>query len=356
MKNKYIFLFMLLGVITFFGCDKDEKSDSTIEYFPIITDGNGEAIVDKFIEKGDDFSLTYKAVYGNGTDITNKLVVEILDGEGNKVDNISTATSGLYKVTYSAKSSSELSSWEKKQVIIVYDPDSKVDISGTYIVDLDKTLSQDVGGRFEPKDDKSKYIPLKNYIGFFATTGPVEISLSKIYPGVYKISDAYFGWYDIVRGYGSKYRAPAFISLSADNVIQLLSAEMPSEFGGALDPFTAQYDPQTQSISFAYNFIGSVDIKDGLATLKTNPVVEISYTIVYNPNNNLGNPIEQEVKVGESVNMTKNTFEYEGYEFVGWNTKPDGSGVSYEDEAEILDWATVEGAVFTLYAQWKEKN
>lgn len=347
-----------MAVVAFAGCDKDDKSDNVVEYYPIITDANGEAISDLFLEIGNDYKVTYKAVYGDGTDATSKLDVVILDGEGNEVDAVSTAAAGLYTVTYNAPTSTGLSDWTKSQTIIIYDPTSTVDISGTYTVDMDKTLSKDVGGRFEPADDLAKYIPLKDYADFFGSSGAVQIEVEKYYPGVYIISDAYFGWYDQVRDYGSKYRAKGYFSLGSDNSIRLLSARVPSSFGGSISPFEAAYDPQTKSISFAYRFGSSVDIKDGVAVLQqeepepAKPAV--SFTIVYNPNNSLGDsPVEQVVTTGEGAKMQKNTFENAGFVFAGWNTKADGSGVSYEDEAEIDDWATVDGAVFTLYAQWK---
>lgn len=63
------------------------------------------------------------------------------------------------------------------------------------------------------------------------------------------------------------------------------------------------------------------------------------------------------------THLTKNTYFRLGYEFVGWNTMPDGSGKSFEDGAEIInlsaaDWNTPETwtdsdkGVVTLYAQW----
>jgi uncharacterized repeat protein (TIGR02543 family) len=47
--------------------------------------------------------------------------------------------------------------------------------------------------------------------------------------------------------------------------------------------------------------------------------------------------------------LNKNTFTRSGYGFVGWNTKADGSGVSYADEASV----TLSGDLM-LYAQWVE--
>lgn len=60
-----------------------------------------------------------------------------------------------------------------------------------------------------------------------------------------------------------------------------------------------------------------------------------------------------------NTRLTLNGYDLSGYTFVGWNTKPDGSGSLYGDGAEILnlstenyDEATGKGKVI-LYAQWE---
>ena len=42
-----------------------------------------------------------------------------------------------------------------------------------------------------------------------------------------------------------------------------------------------------------------------------------------------------------------------GYEFLNWNTEQDGSGISYDDEQEVINLAEV-GETITLYAQWAQ--
>lgn len=51
--------------------------------------------------------------------------------------------------------------------------------------------------------------------------------------------------------------------------------------------------------------------------------------------------------------LSRNAYIRENYEFVGWNTMPDGSGASYADGAEILNLTAEEGGTVTLYAQWE---
>lgn len=56
--------------------------------------------------------------------------------------------------------------------------------------------------------------------------------------------------------------------------------------------------------------------------------------------------------------LSKNIYRRTGYTFVGWNTKPDGSGTSYADGAEIFNLSVYdcnedpERGTVTLYAQW----
>lgn len=55
--------------------------------------------------------------------------------------------------------------------------------------------------------------------------------------------------------------------------------------------------------------------------------------------------------------LAKNGFSLPGYDFKGWNTAPDGSGTSFEDEEHITnDLSSTDGAEVRLYAQWEPKT
>ena len=71
---------------------------------------------------------------------------------------------------------------------------------------------------------------------------------------------------------------------------------------------------------------------------------------------------------GEQVtpvtHLTKNNYTRLGYEFVEWNTKPDGTGTSYQDAQKIFNlsvadwnntetWTEDDNGNITLYAQWR---
>ncbi len=59
-------------------------------------------------------------------------------------------------------------------------------------------------------------------------------------------------------------------------------------------------------------------------------------------------------KYNTSYVLPKNTYIREGYTFIGWNTKKDGTGVTYKDEAAVKNLSSENGTVVKLYAQWKE--
>ena len=74
------------------------------------------------------------------------------------------------------------------------------------------------------------------------------------------------------------------------------------------------------------------------------------YIISFDANGGTGEMQDQEATITNSqvvsANLTKNTFKREGYKFAGWNTKADGSGDAYADQAGIPE------VPITLYAQW----
>ena len=74
--------------------------------------------------------------------------------------------------------------------------------------------------------------------------------------------------------------------------------------------------------------------------------------LTFNPNDSAEDPAtgvmeEQLFSKGVAEKLSPNQFSREGYDFKGWNTKPDGSGKAYADEASITLTDDL-----TLYAQW----
>lgn len=86
----------------------------------------------------------------------------------------------------------------------------------------------------------------------------------------------------------------------------------------------------------------------------------MAYTVEFNPTSiNNGEQISgtgtmssQTVHEDVTVNLNSNTFTApSGYEFIGWNTAQDGTGIFYPDGASITN-LTATGTSITLYAVW----
>lgn len=56
---------------------------------------------------------------------------------------------------------------------------------------------------------------------------------------------------------------------------------------------------------------------------------------------------------GHATQLPANTFTRDGYVFTGWNTAPDGSGVSYSDRGTYVVPYEPSEYLITLYAQWE---
>ena len=79
--------------------------------------------------------------------------------------------------------------------------------------------------------------------------------------------------------------------------------------------------------------------------------IKDNYSIIYNPNGGGSVPINGSAFKGETYTVAEAASGYNGHTFIGWNTTPSGSGISYQPGDVIQDV----GANITLYAIW-EKN
>ena len=77
------------------------------------------------------------------------------------------------------------------------------------------------------------------------------------------------------------------------------------------------------------------------------PIVT-EYTVSYDANGGTGSMSDVKVKENETITIAENTFTRSMSLFVGWNTRADGNGTSYNSGVSLV----VTGNV-TLYAQWK---
>ena len=96
-----------------------------------------------------------------------------------------------------------------------------------------------------------------------------------------------------------------------------------------------------------------------------NDISKMFYTVEYDANGGTGEMHKSVHELGVSSTLLpksytlkegdkENSYGYTktGYTFVGWNTSPDGKGVSYTDEYLITSDIAAGGETVTLYAQW----
>ena len=74
------------------------------------------------------------------------------------------------------------------------------------------------------------------------------------------------------------------------------------------------------------------------------------FTVTFNANNGSDKTIIQYVRSDKETNLASNKFSYGNYKFGCWNTKADGPGDTYQDEAELKNI----NSNLVLYARWIE--
>ena len=78
-----------------------------------------------------------------------------------------------------------------------------------------------------------------------------------------------------------------------------------------------------------------------------------SYTIKFDSNGGTGTMPDNFYEYGKSYKLSENIFTKDGYAFIGWNTKADGTGTTYSNKAIIENLSPVDNDEITLYAMWK---
>ena len=79
----------------------------------------------------------------------------------------------------------------------------------------------------------------------------------------------------------------------------------------------------------------------------------IHYDIKFDKNTaDAGSMTDQNMAYDTTTALTTNEYTKKGYSFTGWNTKADGSGTEYADEADVTNLSYTDGDTIILYAQW----
>ena len=80
-----------------------------------------------------------------------------------------------------------------------------------------------------------------------------------------------------------------------------------------------------------------------------------TYTVRYNGNTATSGTMSDSQHVYDvAKTLNPNQYVKDGWKFVSWNTKADGTGARYTDQQSVINLTTVNKGIVTLYAQWNE--
>ena len=238
---KKIFLYGLMLCSTVFGftsCndDEDQLSDTRITYY-VNMDLQGEEMT--LIPLGSAYQDAGCKAELNGEDYTSKIVTVGLE-------DVDVNTVGFYDIVYTAVNPDGYSA-SVSRTVVVYDPTVTASIAGTYSTDM----------------EASKYGAKKNPFSAYAanygnTSQCVGIKFTEVAPGIYYVNDLLGGWYNQIRGYGTKYCMTGYVSLNPDNTLTLQSSYI-TGWGDGLDYIEdTACDPAAGKISYSLSYAGQI--------------------------------------------------------------------------------------------------
>lgn len=221
MKNlKYLSLF-LCTLFFLSACEKETENVSGILHFELL----GEQTM--LVTLGTSYQEPgYKVVYRD-QDVTDEIKI---------VGTVDAAKVGLYNLNYTYTNPDGVRTTVLRTVIVA-DPTVTRNIAGNYVT---------VNGTFRLRQGV-----ITNYPGF-------DVTIDRIAPGFFKISDFLGGYYDQRAKYGVAYACSGYVQLKNDNTLTLLSSSI-LPWGDTLTGVTeGQVDPNTDAISWKAEYAGMI--------------------------------------------------------------------------------------------------
>lgn len=213
-------------ILLFTSCDKETEGVSRITYY-VDMELKGDDIMT--IPIGTTFSDPGVIATEGDNDITESVTVK---------GNVDINKTGLYTLTYSVTNVDGFSS-SIERAVMVYDPSINTDISGEYSV---------AEGSYRYWIADGARVSFSGY----------NISISKLVPGIFYVSDFFGGYYDQRAGYGPSYAMTGYFKLNADNTIEILSSYV-AGWGDSISKMeNAKYDPESNSIYWEVSYGGSM--------------------------------------------------------------------------------------------------
>ena len=165
-----------------------------------------------------------------------------------------------------------------------------------------------------------------------------------------------------------KYMSRDFLTIGSGNYVN--TTFRVSLFGGTVNESNYSYVPSGETLTselptptragytFAGWYNGSTKVESTTVVTATSDHTLTAgwsvntYNVEFNANDGDGSMESLTYVYDQAYTLPRNTFTRTGYSFAGWNTKANGTGTSYEDEAEVKNLTAEASGTVTLYAQW----
>ena len=116
----------------------------------------------------------------------------------------------------------------------------------------------------------------------------------------------------------------------------------------------SMFQSVTQDENYVYFTLADgtvIKIAKGTSTEEEQPNSEFMFIVTYDANGGEGTMQPDTFYYGVLKALSNNAYTKSSYEFVNWNTKVDGSGISYEEGQNLMISKNIK-----LYAQWNKGN
>ena len=122
------------------------------------------------------------------------------------------------------------------------------------------------------------------------------------------------------------------------------------EKGEKGDKGDAMFQSVTQDENYVYfTFADGMMIRIAKASEEEQPNSEFMFIVTYDANGGVGTMKPDTFYYGVSKQLSEIKYTKDSHTFTSWNTKADGTGISYEDGKTLMISKNI-----TLYAQWEE--
>jgi len=214
----YKYSLILVSVLFLFACEKETEGISRVTFY---TDLQLNGPSEMSVKQGVSYVDPGYVAIENEEDVTDKVQV---------VGTVDTSTPGAYRLTYVATNLDGFQKTVNRLVFVVPANTSTVDVTGTY-------KGQRIG-RAEAAD------------------ACVITSLSN---GVFKATDFFGGFYNLVVGYGAAYRLLTYFYITPANEVKALSTDSPwgpwEIQNGLYNPATNVFTHRAFQDGFGFNVI-----------------------------------------------------------------------------------------------------